>query len=282
MNPIFHYFKMIRPLNVLLSGLTVFICAYIIENTNYQLIIITSIVVMFFCAFGNIINDLFDVKTDKINNPKKYFSNLVLNQYTIILIAFSFLTVSLTLAHIYFPQKSIWYLYLICALIIIYTPFLKGTPLIGNIIISFILSSVFIITELTLHHLFSGLLFYPTILTFLLTLIRELAKDIDDLEGDKDSEINTFPVLFGITYSKNLLTILIISLIIISIYPYHLGIYNWKYLILLVLLVQIPLIGCIFYLWKYPDFQNRRLLTIATKYITIGGIITILSTKLLG
>ena len=290
MSQIFHCFQMIRPLNVLLSGLTVFVAAYLINQNNYAFICITSIVVMSFCSFGNIINDLFDVNTDKINNPAKKNINLKLNTscivksygYIILIMLSAFLIIPLILAHIYFPENAIYYLYLICLLIIIYTPYLKGIPLIGNLLISFILASVFIITELALMDSFSGLLFYPVLLTFLLTLIRELAKDIDDLKGDMNAKINTFPVVFGINYSKYLLSILTIILIIISIYPYSMGIYNFWYLILLVLLVQIPLIGCIFYLWKYPNFQNRRVLTVATKYITIGGVITILSTKLLG
>ena len=288
MSQIFHYFQMIRPINVLLSGITVFISAYILNEHQYQITLITSIVVMSFCAFANIINDLFDYDTDKINNPEKYLipvkidSDYKINLHScIILIVILILpSIALILGHLYFPQYAIYYLYLIFFLIIIYTPFLKGVPLIGNIIISFILASIFIITELILLNKFNNILFYPSLLTFLLTLIREIIKDIDDLKGDQKVGINTFPVFFGIKNSKYLLSILTILLILISIYPYYLNIYDYEYLILLVLLVQIPLIGCIFYLWKYPDFQSRRTLTIATKYITIGGVLVILSTKL--
>ena len=282
MSQIFHYFQMIRPINVLLSGITVFISAYLLNQHQYQLTLITSIVVMSFCSFANIINGLFDYDTDKINNPEKYLSTLKINSHSYIMLIVILIlpSIALILGHLYFPQYAIYYLYLIFFLIIIYTPFLKGVPLIGNIIISFILASIFIITELILLNKFNNILFYPSLLTFLLTLIREVIKDIDDLKGDQKVGINTFPVFFGIKNSKYLLSILTILLILISIYPYYLNIYDYEYLILLVLLVQIPLIGCIFYLWKYPDFQSGRTLTIATKYITIGGVLVILSTKL--
>ena len=286
MSLIFTYFTMIRPLNVLLSGLTVFIASYLLNHIYNPLTSIIAVVVMLMCAFANMINDLFDVETDKINKPKIYLNNIQLTtklgKYLILIILLSMLILPLGLAHIYFTKNAILYLYLISFLIIIYTPYLKGIAIIGNIIISYIVASVFIITELILLNSFIKILVYPVLLTFILTLIRELAKDIDDLEGDRTANINTFPVLFGITYSKYLLSILTVFLIIISIYPYYSQIYNFKYLILLVFLVQVPLIGCIFYLWKYPDFQNSRVLTILTKYITIGGVITILSTKLLG
>ena len=288
MNYIFHYFKMTRPLNVILSGVSVLIAAYLMHNNDYQLIYATSIVVMLFCAFANIINDLFDINTDKINKPKNYpFNFYTLNIYqkkysSFLIFILLLILIPLLIAHNYFDKNSIIYLYIIFFLIIIYTPCLKGTPLIGNIIISHIVSSVFIITELILENSFCKILFYPIILTFMLTFIRELAKDIDDIKGDKSAGLKTFPVLFGIKYAKYVLTILTTVLIIVSIYPYYLNIYPNQYLFLLVLLVHIPLISCIFYLWKYPDFQTSRVLTISTKYITIGGIITILSTKLLG
>ena len=286
MDLIFTYFKMIRPINVLLSGLTVFIASYLLNNIYNPLTLITSLVVMLLCAFANIINDLFDTETDKINKPKVYFNNIQLikksDKYLLQIILLNMLIIPFCLAHLHFTKNAIIYLYLISFLIIVYTPYLKGIAIIGNIIISYIVASVFIITELILLNSFIEILFYPSLLTFILTLIREIAKDIDDLKGDRAAKINTFPVLFGVTYSKYLLSILTIFLIIISVYPYYIQIYNFKYLTLLVFLVQIPLIGCIFYLWKYPDFQNSRVLTILTKYITIGGVITILSTKLLG
>ena len=162
----------------------------------------------------------------------------------------------------------------------IYTPILKRIPLIGNMMISFILSSVFIFPMIVLRYNFSNLL-YPIILTFILTFIREIIKDIADIHGDEKSGINTFPVLFGINYSKYLISLLTLFLIGLSIYPYYINIYNFKYLLVLVLYVQIPLVGCIFYLWKYPNFQSGVTLTITTKYITMGGMITILSMKLL-
>ena len=283
MKQILHYFNIIRPLNVLISGVTVFIAGYLLDyQIQNQLILIISLIVMSFCSFANIINDLFDIETDKINNPQKNFINLKFNQYQTLIILIIFSITPLILAHIYFPNKALYYLYIILLLIIIYTPYLKGIPLIGNITISFIISSVFIITELVLYNSISKILFYPTLLTFLLTLIREIIKDVDDLKGDLNAGINTFPTVYGIENSKYLLLILTIQLIILSIYPYYIRLYDFTYLFFLILLVQIPLIWCIFYLWKYPDFQNHRVLTNTTKYITIGGVITILSTKLLG
>ena len=114
----------------------------------------------------------------------------------------------------------------------------------------------------------------------MVTLIREIIKDVADIEGDQISQIHTFPIVYGIMYSKWIISILSLLLIGLSIYPYVMDIYNITYLITLVLYVQIPLVSCIFYLWKYPNSQSCVVLTVTTKYITIGGVITILTTKL--
>ena len=282
MKQIFNYFYIIRPLNVLLSGLTIFLASYILNETNYYIIFIMSSVGMLLCACANIINDLFDINTDRINNPNRPIiaSNNANFNYNLKFVLILFLLCVVVLSNIYFDFYTNIFLLFIFLLIIIYTPILKRIPLIGNIVISFIISGVFIFPIIVLKYHFDNLL-YPILLTFLLTLIREIIKDMADINGDLQFSINTFPVLFGIHYSKYLVSLLTILLIGLSIYPYYIDIYNFKYLMVLVLYVQIPLVGCIFYLWKYPSFQSCITLTITTKYITIGGVVTILSTKLL-
>ena len=282
MKQIFNYFHIIRPLNVLLSGVTIFIASYILNATNYHIIFIMSFIVMILCACANIINDLFDINTDTINNPNRPIvtSNNINFNYNLIVVLISLSVFVAILSSIYFDFYTNIFLLFIFSSIIIYTPILKRIPLIGNIAISLIVSSVFIFPIIVLKYNFYDLL-YPILLTFLLTLIREIIKDMADINGDLKANINTFPVLFGIHYSKYLVSLLTILLIGFSIYPYYMDIYNFKYLMVLVLYVQIPLVGCIFYLWRYPNFLSCVTLTITTKYITIGGVVTILSTKLL-
>lgn len=278
MKHLFHYFSIIRPLNVLLSGITVLLASYLLDEFYHNLTFIVMIVVMLSCSFANIINDLFDIETDRVNKPNRsiiFLNNLRFNYNIFILAIVLFITI-ITLATFYFSYQTILLLCFIFLLIITYTPFFKGIPLIGNIIISFILSSVFIFTELALKESFLNSLYFPSLLTFLLTLIREIIKDIADIDGDKQSKINTLPIVAGVHFSKYIITIITIFLIVIS----YINIYNIYYLFSLVLLVQIPLVVCIFYLWKDPNFSTCIRLTIATKYITIGGIITILLMKL--
>ena len=282
MNQIIKYFIIIRPLNVVLSGITVLIASYLLSQINNYMTIIIALIVMLSCAAANIINDLLDIKTNRINAPTRpiiiedniYFTNKII----IMLVGIISIVIILSIIYLHYYAKI--FFFTIILLIMIYTPILKRIPLIGNITISFIISSVFIFSEITFTYKIN-ILCWPALLTFLLTLIREIIKDIADIEGDKISGINTFPVIFGITITKYIILKLIIFLIIISIYPYLINFYNINYLILLILCIHIPLIGCIFYLWKHPNSKGSKTLTIITKYITIGGMVVILSTKLL-
>tara|TARA_B100001250_G_C19727486_1_gene756797 strand:+ start:299 stop:1150 length:852 start_codon:yes stop_codon:yes gene_type:complete len=282
MNQIFHYFHIIRPLNVLISGITVIVAAYLLNDLHNYLTLSTAFIVMLYCGSANILNDIRDIHTDTINKPNR--STIVLNNpkfnQQALFIAYLFIMLGAAIAVSYFSlYANLFLLFTIC-MIFLYTPVLKGIPLLGNMVISFILSSVFIFTEIVLTNQFHTLL-YPSILTFLLTFIREIIKDIADINGDRESGINTWPVLFGINSTKYILLILTFLLLVLSTYPYYIKLYHFNYFILLVFFVQIPLVGCIFYLWKHSNSIVCVRLSIITKYITIAGVMTILSIKLL-
>ena len=128
MNQIINYFHIIRPLNVFLSGITVLIAAYLLEEITNYITFIISIVVMLSCACANIINDLFDINTDKINKPTRpivLLNNLNFNYHIIVLLIVLLLFI-ITLSGIYFSWQANSFLFFIFLLITTYTPFFKG------------------------------------------------------------------------------------------------------------------------------------------------------------
>tara|TARA_B100001029_G_C15061335_1_gene458753 strand:- start:3430 stop:4257 length:828 start_codon:yes stop_codon:yes gene_type:complete len=206
--------SMIRPLNVLISIISVFISAYILNYNNFQIDFFhTIIVVSGFTAISNLINDIFDIKTDKINRPKKpLISNKISYSKVIkaIGIILAITLFSLTRLNI----NAIQFVYfLILPIIITYTPIFKSIPLIGNILIGITLGSVFLFTEISLTGQIR-VLWIPGILAIHLTILRELIKDIEDYKGDFISGIITFPVYFGIQNSINLYLFLSLLLLI--------------------------------------------------------------------
>ena len=120
----------------------------------------------------------------------------------------------------------------------------------------------------------------PAWLAFGLTFIRELIKDVEDVEGDCLNGIKTFPVVFGVEKSLYLVYLLIIIFCILWWVPYFNNLYGNIYATTLLFTVEIPLILSIFFLRKNPTSSGCAMISWATKWITLGGMVTILCSSL--
>ena len=113
----------------------------------------------------------------------------------------------------------------------------------------------------------------PFLFAFIVTFIREIIKDIADLDGDKTFYINTLPVQFGIDYTFQIIIFFSIILILVSIYFTKL--YNITYFMFLCLLVLLPLIYYLYQLSKNKTSNYCIYLAKVLKLITIFGVIVI-------
>ena len=179
-----HYIKILRPLNLLISIICVLLSAFILNQSAENLLPII-LVVFLLGGFSNIVNDIIDYKIDSENNLNRPISSNLISikgafiYSLLLLIIASMITINFN----YLTQSLIFFI--IVPLIILYTPFFKKIPLLGNLIVSFILSMVFVITSTYLLGEIHHDIFPPFIFSFFLMLIREIVKDIADFEGDK-------------------------------------------------------------------------------------------------
>ena len=280
MNTIFQYIKILRPLNVLFTALSVIITAYLTESLcNTTIIINTILVVAFFTGASNILNDIFDLSIDKKNKPERPLAS----EKITLMSAWIYMLIMYILGILFLfslPRISILIaLFIVLPLLIIYTPYIKRIPLVGNIVISLMLGMVFLFSESA----FTGTLdkmWVPAWLAFGLSFIRELIKDIEDVEGDKLEGAYTFPAVFGIERSLHLVYVLTILFCLIWWAPYYNHTYGNIYALLLLFTVEIPLIFSIFFLWKNPTSSSCAIISRASKWITLNGMITILCSSL--
>ena len=202
------------------------------EFNNLSLLAYLSIV--FTGAAGYVINDFFDIKSDYINK-KKNKTLLPSNKLKSLYIFLSFL--SIITACLYYKQT--FFILSISALIALYLYSwkLKHLPLIGNLIVALLAGLcplIIYITHPEIEALISILNPYEVVqlaipffygcMSFLTTLIREIIKDIEDVDGDKAVNAKTAPVLFGEKYAKYLalfLLIIVSTLILYTIVNYN-------------------------------------------------------------
>jgi geranylgeranylglycerol-phosphate geranylgeranyltransferase len=205
-----------RITNALIAGAAVILGAFLTRAFIGIHVYIAALSVILLTIGGNLINDYFDVATDTINRPDRLIPSGKLTKKQALLISISlFMSGNILLAFV--GRDPLKLGLAATVLLVIYTPFLKKIPLIGNITVALLLSMTTIagaLASFAFLNLKNAIL--PSLLIFLLNLPREILKDGEDLIGDREAGLRTFPVVFGIRRTRNLviftLWILILSI----------------------------------------------------------------------
>ena len=175
--------------------------------------ILLVIATLSIAAAGNIINDIYDIETDKINKPKKVIVGKFISekQANNLFVIFNVIGVGLGFYISNWVGKSAFFsvFVIISALLYVYASYLKQILIIGNIVISMLVALSIIIVGLfdlipvisiqnqnTQFVIFKIVMYYATF-AFLINLVREIAKDIEDIDGDYKAGMNTLPIAIG-------------------------------------------------------------------------------------
>jgi 4-hydroxybenzoate polyprenyltransferase len=258
-----NFLKLIRFGNLVIIALLMVIIRYFIFQAglpslfslqldlfNFSLLLLSVVLI---AAGGNIINDIYDQETDEINKPHKKTVGNHISEMTA-WIVYAILTgvglaIGYYLTNYVLLENDFLSLHLISILLLfVYSSKLKKTPLIGNISIAILAAFIPLILlsfeyplltyayptviEFNLQY---GLpnpfqymfdwCFYLAMFAFVTTFIRELIKDIEDIEGDKQTQAKTLAVKIGVERTKNAALILSIAtafLVILSAFKFSL------------------------------------------------------------
>ena len=116
----------------------------------------------------------------------------------------------------------------------------------------------------------------PFILATILSTIRELCKDAEDVRGDLNANIQTFPLKYGFNNTLWVIRIFSVGLCVYSIIPWIVGQYGLAYLLSLIICVKIPLLYGIFFIIKRESHSEDYGKTAhLMKIVTLMGIIVI-------
>lgn len=164
-------------------------------------------------AAGNIINDIYDVETDLINRPKKVIIGKKVSEKTAynLFIVFNVIgiLIGFYLSHLIGRSGFFALFVIISALLYVYATYLKRTLLIGNIVVSILVAMSILIVGLfellpaiTPQNQPTQLFFFKILLdyamfAFFINLVREITKDMEDVDGDYKAGMNTLPIAIG-------------------------------------------------------------------------------------
>lgn len=205
------------------------------KNIEFILLLLS---VFFIAAGGNIINDYFDVKADRVNKPDRLIIDKYIKRRWAIILNWTFNGVGFLIALYLSIKLENWWIvsiaFLTINLLYFYSAVFKRKFLIGNIVVALLTAIVPIYVYLYLHFSTFGLTdsfiyrhtdsHFLSILTyagfaFFFNLIREIIKDMADVKGDLLLKSQTLPIRFGFAKTKIVLAILyLITLIPIGLF----------------------------------------------------------------
>lgn len=199
MNP---YIALTRPGNVILTAIAVVAGSFIAAGNNivdFQIeILIASISAMMLVGGGNALNDYNDRESDKKNHPNRPIPAGLISAESTLLYSQFLLGGGLLIVLFGLANKLPFIIALIGTVTLIsYENRLKALGMSGNIAVGFMSGAVFLFAGMVVND--PGPTLWMFGLAFLATISREIIKDIQDLEGDKDRF--TLPARIGISKS---------------------------------------------------------------------------------
>ena len=274
MDTFFYHIKLLRPLNVFTSGLAMVIGSGILGTLNDTgTLLLVMAVVMCFAGAANALNDVVDYEIDKINRPMRPLPSGFVKKRTALFISILLFSMG-TLACLELSEAAkVIGIVIAMPFMVLYSKYLKGMPLIGNMIVAFILGLSFLFCGAAFNNM--SPMWIPMILAFGLTLVRELVKDIADMEGDQSAGLKTFPITAGIEKSIQLTIFLSACIGVGAFIPYLYGTYGIWYGILLILGVEIPLGVVVVSLLNNPGISSAIHGARILKFSTLIGLIAI-------
>ncbi len=268
------YINITRPINVIITFIVVVVAALISEKEQTELIVIVlaSLSAALTAAAGNIINDIFDIETDRVSHPNRI---LVMDKLTIKAVLYEYVVINIVAALIALSLSPVLFIIVLLTifLLFIYSYRLKRLPLIGNIIIALITGLAFIYGGLTADNPIAAVI--PAVFAFLINLIREIVKDMQDIEGDSKIKLQTFPIRYGVVASKRLIIIILLILMFYTFYPFVTQQYKIEYFIVVMLIVNPVLVLCLKYLFDKSKENNLNVISKLLKLNMIIGLIAV-------
>lgn len=275
-----------------------------------KLFAMLAIATVSIAAAGYIINDYFDVKLDSVNKPQQLIIGQIISRRVSMFLHIVLNFIGLGLAFYIALKIGHPFLVLIqfsaALLLWYYSINFKKRVLIGNIIIGALTALVpftagyyevvVMFDQLTtidsnnvlatsgigsllfsIKYLMYWVLGYSGF-AFLLSVIREIIKDCEDIEGDKAFDCKTLPIVYGIEKTKKVaLFIALITLLSVGIVEYvQILSKDWPSLIYFIVLISLPITWVSFRIWKAETKRHFFIISQAIKIIMLFGIMYIL------
>lgn len=246
--------------------------AFVIADLGFFILVLSTVII---AAAGYYINDYYDIKIDLINKPDKVIVGHTIKRRPVMFAHTTLNAIGIFLGTL----VSLWIgaIHLICAFLLWwYSNQLKRWPFIGNFVVAVLTGSTLLVL-LVYYKSFDLLTITYAFFAFGITLIREIIKDIEDVEGDASYGGLTLPVIFGVRRTKIILLILIAPFVI-SLVVFLQKVQN-QFLLYYFGLLLLPFIYFLIRLLRADTKKHFSYLSSYCKWLIIAGILSMVILK---
>lgn len=293
------YLKLIRFQNLLMLAFMQLVFRYLflaqsyvdlaLTDFNYILLVIATVCI---AAGGYVINNIMDQDTDEITKPQNRVVGVSISEtvaynwyigLTIVGVGIGFYLSNV----IYKPTFASMFI-LVATLLYMYATSFKQIPVLGNVVVALMLSTSIIIIGLfdilpaidadnrfRMKEAFDILMHYA-IFAFIINLIREIVKDMEDMDGDYQSGINTLPIAIGVQKTKIIVGVLTVISIGILAYYVNSNLFELDYVVYYAMILIVgPLIYFGVKLLNATTKKEFHHLSLVLKIILFFGILSV-------
>ena len=260
-----------------------------LTDINYILLVIATVCI---AAGGYVINNILDQDTDEIAKPQNRVVGVSISEtvaynwyigLTIVGVGIGFYLSNV----IYKPTFASMFI-LVATLLYMYATSFKQIPVLGNVVVALMLSTSIIIIGLfdilpaidvdnrfRMKEAFDILMHYA-IFAFIINLIREIVKDMEDMDGDYQSGINSLPIAIGVQKTKIIVGVLTVISIGILAYYVNSNLFELDYVVYYaIILIVGPLIYFGVKLLNATTKKEFHHLSLVLKVILFFGILSV-------
>jgi 4-hydroxybenzoate polyprenyltransferase len=272
----------------------------VLTTTLFWLLVAASVCI---AAAGYIINDYFDINIDRVNKPSRLVVDKVIKRRWAIVwhLLLSAVGVGLSIAVCFYLPD--WHIYLTCLINVVcvgalwlYSTTYKRRLLVGNVLISLLTAWTIMILyvanlrswwlvkieagyrqnyDMAAAKLFKLAMLYAGF-AFVISLVREVVKDMEDMEGDARYGCRTMPIVWGIPVSKMFTAIWLLVLTAVlgltQFYVLHFG--WWWSAVYCILLIVLPLLWILYKLRNAVVTAHYAQLSSLIKGVMFTGILS--------
>ncbi|MCB0399254.1 MAG: geranylgeranylglycerol-phosphate geranylgeranyltransferase [Winogradskyella sp.] len=296
-----HFLNLIRWKNLLMIALVQILIKYALiepfieihgisvtlKSFGFTVLVFATLCI---AAAGYIINDIYDIDTDKVNKSNKVIINKHISEkdgYTyFMLLNVIGVGLGFYLSHLVNYSSLFVVFFISSALLYIYSTALKQMFLIGNIVISIVVAlsilvvgifdlipsmTAFNVSNITILEIIRDY----AIFAFLINLLREVIKDIEDINGDHKVGMQTMPIVLGRDRANKIAFVLSLIPLFAVVYYIVTSLYTQQFLVAYFLVfVVAPLIYITIKIFSAEQQSHYKHISLMLKLVMLSGMLS--------